>query len=47
MQREIFKEEHDLFRDQFRRFVSEEVEPHILEWNDAGITPKAIWKRMG
>ena len=47
MKREIFSEEHDLFRDQFRRFVSEEVEPHVLEWNAAGIVPRAIWKRMG
>ena len=47
MRREIFSEEHDLFRDQFRRFVAEEVEPHVLEWNKAGIVPRSIWKRMG
>ena len=47
MRREIFSEEHELFRTQFRRFVAAEVEPHVLEWNAAGITPRAIWKRMG
>ena len=47
MRREIFSEEHELFREQFRRFVAEEVEPHILAWNEAGITPRSIWKRMG
>ena len=47
MRRDIFSEEHDLFREQFRRFVHEEVEPHVLAWNEAGITPRAIWKRMG
>ena len=47
MRRDIFWEEHDLFRSQFRRFVSAEVEPHVLAWNEAGITPRAIWKRMG
>ncbi len=47
MRREIFSEEHDQFREQFRRFVQEEVEPHLLEWNEAGIVPRAIWKRMG
>ena len=26
---------------------AEEVEPHVLEWNEAGIVPRAIWKRMG
>ncbi|MDX1648986.1 MAG: acyl-CoA dehydrogenase family protein [Myxococcota bacterium] len=47
MRREIFGEEHELFREQFRRFVREEVEPHVPEWNAAGIVPRAIWKRMG
>ncbi|MCZ6676508.1 MAG: acyl-CoA dehydrogenase family protein [Candidatus Poribacteria bacterium] len=47
MKREIFNEDHQLFRDQFRRFVATEIEPHILEWNAAGITPRSIWKRMG
>jgi len=47
MRREIFSDEHELFRAQFRRFVAAEVEPHVLEWNAAGITPRAIWKRMG
>jgi acyl-CoA dehydrogenase len=47
MRREIFSEEHELFRAQFRRFVQAEVEPHVLAWNAAGITPRAIWKRMG
>ena len=37
MRREIFSEEHDLFREQFRRFVETEVEPNILDWNAAGI----------
>ena len=47
MRREIFAEEHQLFREQFRRFVKEEVEPHVAEWNEAGIVPRSIWKRMG
>jgi acyl-CoA dehydrogenase len=47
MQREIFTQEHDMFRDQFRRFVATEIEPHLEEWNNAGITPRSIWKRMG
>jgi alkylation response protein AidB-like acyl-CoA dehydrogenase len=47
MEREIFTEEHALFRDQFRRFVEAEVAPHVNEWNEAGISPRSIWKRMG
>ncbi len=47
MRREIFSEEHELFREQFRRFVQTEIEPHIEEWNRAGKCPRSIWKRMG
>jgi acyl-CoA dehydrogenase len=47
MRREIFSEEHELFRAQFRRFVEAEVVPHLSAWNAAGITPRSIWKRMG
>lgn len=47
MKREIFTEEHDMFRDAFRRFVQTEIEPHVEEWNRAGISPRSIWDRMG
>ena len=47
MRREIFSEEHDLFREQFRRFVKAEVEPCVPQWNRDGITPRSIWRRMG
>ncbi len=47
MRREIFSEEHELFRSQFRRFVEAEVAPNVAAWNEAGIVPRAIWKRMG
>jgi acyl-CoA dehydrogenase len=47
MRREIFSDEHELFRAQFRRFVKDEIEPNIQTWNEAGIVPRAIWKRMG
>jgi acyl-CoA dehydrogenase len=47
MRREIFGEEHELFREQFRRFARAEIAPHVAAWNEAGITPRSIWKRMG
>ncbi len=47
MKRDIFSEEHDLFREQFRRFAREEIEPHVAAWNEQGITPRSIWRRMG
>ena len=47
MQRTIFSEEHEMFRDQFRRFVKAEIEPNVERWNEAGICDRAAWKRMG
>jgi acyl-CoA dehydrogenase len=47
MKREIFSEEHDLFREQVRRFVEKEVEPKVPEWNERGMTDRHVWKRLG
>lgn len=42
-----YKEEHRIFRESVRRFLEKEVTPHINEWEEAGIVPKSIWKKMG
>ena len=43
MRRTLFSEEHDLFRDSFRRFVETEIAPHHLEWETAGIVPRELF----
>ena len=47
MQRDIFSEEHELFRQQFRRFAEAEIEPKIEKWNRDGITDRETWRRAG
>jgi acyl-CoA dehydrogenase len=47
MRRDIFSEEHELFRNEFRRFAEAEIAPRVDEWNRAGTTDKATWKRIG
>jgi acyl-CoA dehydrogenase len=47
MRREIFSPEHDLFREQVRRFVEREVEPKVAEWNETGMTDRQVWRRLG
>lgn len=47
MRRTIFSDEHDLFRSEFRRFAEAEIVPHMEAWNDAGISDRAAWKKMG
>jgi acyl-CoA dehydrogenase len=47
MQREIFTEEHTIFRDAFRRFAEKEIAPRVAGWNDAGITDRETWRAVG
>jgi acyl-CoA dehydrogenase len=47
MRRDIFTEEHEIFRAQLKRFAAREVEPKIAQWNRDGMTDRATWKRMG
>ena len=47
MQRDIFSEEHELLREQFRRFAQKEIEPKIEQWNAERMSDRASWQRMG
>jgi len=47
MRRDIFSDEHELFRSQFKRFAAAEIEPKIAGWNEQGMSDRASWKRMG
>ena len=42
-----FREEHIIFRDQIRRFVDEEVKPHADKWEEDGMVPRSILRKMG
>ena len=39
--------EHELLREQVARFVAREVEPHALAWEDAGMTPREVLRKLG
>lgn len=41
------KPEHEMLRDQLRRFVREEVMPHGESWEAAGMVPREVLRRMG
>ncbi len=47
MRRDVFGEEHELFRDQCRRFVEKEVEPRVAEWNARGTSDRETWRKAG
>lgn len=42
-----FSEEHDELRKMIRRFVANEIAPHIEEWEEKGEFPREIFRRMG
>ena len=42
-----FGEEHKLLRTQIRRFVNEEIKPRALQWEQDGMVPRDVLRRMG
>jgi acyl-CoA dehydrogenase len=47
MRREIFDGDHELFREQVRRFIEKEVAPKIPHWNETGICDRETWRKLG
>jgi len=47
MRRTIFDDDHELFREQVRRFVEAEVAPKVAEWNAAGTSDRETWRKAG
>lgn len=43
----VFHKEHEQFRQQVRRFLSERVSPYVEEWGAERRIPKEIWREMG
>jgi acyl-CoA dehydrogenase len=39
--------EHELLRDQVARFIAKEVEPHAQAWEEQGMVPREVLRRMG
>ncbi|MDX3809285.1 MAG: acyl-CoA dehydrogenase family protein [Bosea sp. (in: a-proteobacteria)] len=42
-----FTEEHEALRDQVRRFVETEIKPHALKWEEDGLVPRDVLRKMG
>ncbi len=47
MRREIFTEEHEMFRAQVAKFVDNEIVPKIEQWNRNGMSDRESWRKMG
>lgn len=47
MKRNIFTEEHTLFRDALRHFVEKEMVPHNEQWEKDGVVSRELWLKAG
>ena len=45
--RTLFGPEHELFRDQVRRFIETEITPDHAPWAQDGIVPRSVWRKAG
>jgi acyl-CoA dehydrogenase len=40
-------EEHRIFRETFRKFVEQEITPHVPQWEEERAVPRELWLKMG
>jgi acyl-CoA dehydrogenase len=45
--RQLFSEEHELFRQSVRKFIEAELLPHHAEWEKNGVVSRTAWRRAG
>lgn len=45
--RHVYTEEHDLFRDNVRKFMQREIQPHWEEWEAQGHISREAWLKAG
>lgn len=47
IERSLFREEHEMFRQSVRRFVEQEIVPYHAQWEHEGIVPRELWLKAG
>jgi len=47
IERNLFREEHDIFRESVRRFVEREIVPFHAKWEQDGVVPRELWLKAG
>jgi len=43
----IYAEEHNIFRDTFKKFVAKEIAPNVDKWESQRAVPRELWLKMG
>ncbi|MEU5397915.1 acyl-CoA dehydrogenase family protein [Streptomyces sp. NPDC005963] len=47
MKRSVFNEDHEAFRTMIRDFIGNEVVPHFDAWEEAGLPPRDLFRKLG
>ena len=47
IERHLFREEHQIFRESVRKFVESEIVPFHAQWEKDGIVPRELWLKAG
>lgn len=47
MERHCFTEDQIIFRDAYRKYLEQEVAPYRESWQEAGIVPREMFRKMG
>ncbi|MEW5914012.1 MAG: acyl-CoA dehydrogenase family protein [Thermodesulfobacteriota bacterium] len=40
-------QEHRIFQESARRFLAQEVTPFIAQWEEQGLVPREVWRKLG
>ena len=47
MRHELYTEEHQMFRDTFKKFVAKEITPNCEKWEADRAVPRELWYKLG
>ena len=47
MKRTLFTPDHEMFRDQFKKFLEREALPHYEQWEKEGCVSRELWTKAG
>lgn len=45
--RDLYGEEHEIFRESVRRYVAAEITPYHEQWEKDGLVPREAWLSAG
>jgi acyl-CoA dehydrogenase len=47
IKRELFSEDHEMFRRTVQRFIEDQIAPNHAQWEKDGVVPRELWRKAG